>query len=329
MGYERLAQVLARVGLASRCDDDPSHRPRAQSGPPDDEPQSERRRRRVVAKYPGHTWHSTSRPYRLGPDSGCRGFHSRCLSVGRSVGGSRWRSIRFPGSAWDSPSLRSPPRPSRSSASSTEPHRDTWQAPRYVVTDKGRQFWCRSFKAWCKRRGIRPRYGRIGEPASIAIVERFIRSMKSECTRCLLVPVSLEAMRRELRLYATGTTNGARTWRSPGRRHTMSTKAARRFGGGSSRGPMASSTASSHGRRYKVRLAVSYVEGREASACHRASPRCLIVSISCVGRFLPSIGYVHSATSRVRACIELIPPNSMSSGNPSFGFHSTWTCKTQ
>jgi len=67
--------------------------------------------------------------------------------------------------------------------------------PRYVVTDKGKQFWCRSFKGWCKRRSIRPRYGRIGEPASIAIVERFIRSMKSECTRLVLVPMSLEAMR--------------------------------------------------------------------------------------------------------------------------------------
>ncbi len=74
--------------------------------------------------------------------------------------------------------------------------------PKYVITDKGKQFWCRSFKAWCKRRGIRPRYGRIGEPASIAIVERFIRSMKQECTRCLLVPLSTEAMRREVRLYA-------------------------------------------------------------------------------------------------------------------------------
>jgi len=47
-------------------------------------------------------------------------------------------------------------------------------APRYLITDKGKQFWYRSFKNWCKRRGIRPRYGRVGEPASIAIVERFI-----------------------------------------------------------------------------------------------------------------------------------------------------------
>jgi transposase InsO family protein len=70
-----------------------------------------------------------------------------------------------------------------------------------VITDKGKQFWCRSFKRWCKGRGLRPHYGRIGEPASIAIVERFVLSMKQECTRCLLVPLSLAAMRREIRLY--------------------------------------------------------------------------------------------------------------------------------
>jgi transposase InsO family protein len=81
--------------------------------------------------------------------------------------------------------------------------RNNEQAPQCVVTDKGVQFWCRSFKRWCKRRAIRPRYGAIGEPASIAIVERFIRSMKYECMRCLLVPPSLAAMRREVGLYAS------------------------------------------------------------------------------------------------------------------------------
>ena len=54
-----------------------------------------------------------------------------------------------------------------------------------------------------KRRGIRPRYGAIGQSASIAIVERFIRSMKQECTRRLLVSASMAAMRHELELYAT------------------------------------------------------------------------------------------------------------------------------
>ena len=47
--------------------------------------------------------------------------------------------------------------------------------PRYIITDKGRQFWCDAFKGWCQRRSIRPRFGAVGKQGSIAAVERFIR----------------------------------------------------------------------------------------------------------------------------------------------------------
>jgi putative transposase len=73
--------------------------------------------------------------------------------------------------------------------------------PRYVITDKGRQFWCQSFRRWCRRRGIRPRFGAAGKRGSIAVVERFIRSLKDEHTRLILVPLTLGAMRREISLY--------------------------------------------------------------------------------------------------------------------------------
>jgi hypothetical protein len=75
-------------------------------------------------------------------------------------------------------------------------------APRYIISDKGRQFWCDSFKQWCHRRAIRPRFGAVGKQGSIATVERFIRSMKNECTRRIRVPLLLDAMRRELSAYA-------------------------------------------------------------------------------------------------------------------------------
>jgi len=75
--------------------------------------------------------------------------------------------------------------------------------PKYVVSDKGSQFWCESFKAWCERRDICPRFGAVGKHGSIAIVERFIRSMKSECTRRVIVPFGLTAMRSELAFWAT------------------------------------------------------------------------------------------------------------------------------
>ncbi len=73
--------------------------------------------------------------------------------------------------------------------------------PKYVISDKGTQFWCDSFKNWCERRGIRPRFGAVQQHGSIAVIERFIRSMKNECTRRVLIPLAMEAMRRELSFY--------------------------------------------------------------------------------------------------------------------------------
>ena len=34
--------------------------------------------------------------------------------------------------------------------------------PKYLISDKGKQFWCRGFKDWCQRKGVRPRFGAIG-----------------------------------------------------------------------------------------------------------------------------------------------------------------------
>ncbi|MCP4249287.1 MAG: transposase [bacterium] len=61
-------------------------------------------------------------------------------------------------------------------------------APKYVICDKDTIFWCEEFKRWCRRKRIRPRYGAVGQHGSIALVERFIRTMKDEGTRRILVP---------------------------------------------------------------------------------------------------------------------------------------------
>jgi len=39
--------------------------------------------------------------------------------------------------------------------------------PKYIISDKGSQFWCDGFKAWCKRKGINPRFGAVGKYGSI------------------------------------------------------------------------------------------------------------------------------------------------------------------
>jgi putative transposase len=70
--------------------------------------------------------------------------------------------------------------------------------PKYIVCDKGSQFWCLAFKRWCRRRGIKPRFGAVGHYGSLAVIERFIRTMKEEGLRRILVPLNLRKMREEL-----------------------------------------------------------------------------------------------------------------------------------
>ena len=84
--------------------------------------------------------------------------------------------------------------------------------PKYIICDKGGQFWCDGFKAWCKRKDIRPRFGAVGKYGSIAIIERFIRTLKDEGLRRILVPLTLGKMRAE--------TNAIVAWYNTCRPHT-------------------------------------------------------------------------------------------------------------
>ncbi|HUT89201.1 MAG TPA: integrase core domain-containing protein, partial [Thermoguttaceae bacterium] len=74
--------------------------------------------------------------------------------------------------------------------------------PKYLVCDRGKQFWRQGFKDWCQRKEIRPRFGAVGRHGSIAVVERFIQTVKVECTRRLLVSFRAETFRQELLWFA-------------------------------------------------------------------------------------------------------------------------------
>jgi len=75
--------------------------------------------------------------------------------------------------------------------------------PGHIISDHGPQFTAEKFEAWRLRRGIQQRLGAVGRYGSIAVVERFIRSMKNECTRLLaVVPLAGAAFGRELDDYA-------------------------------------------------------------------------------------------------------------------------------
>lgn len=73
--------------------------------------------------------------------------------------------------------------------------------PKHLITDKDNIFFCDAFKKWCKRKNTRPRFGAIGKHGSIAVIERFFRTMKQECFRKIRVPFRLDAMRNESAYY--------------------------------------------------------------------------------------------------------------------------------
>ena len=81
--------------------------------------------------------------------------------------------------------------------------------PKYIICDRGKQFDSEAFRVWCKRRGIKPRYGAIGKQGSIAVVERLIRTLKENIRLWLLVPMREKEFRQELRLL-TEWYNGCR-----------------------------------------------------------------------------------------------------------------------
>ncbi len=78
---------------------------------------------------------------------------------------------------------------------------DTKVMPNHFICDKGSIFWCADFKQWCQSKAIRVRFGAVGKDGSIAVVERFIRTLKDESTRRTMVPRRREVFRNELTSY--------------------------------------------------------------------------------------------------------------------------------
>src|SRR5262249_50909306 len=87
------------------------------------------------------------------------------------------------------------------------------RAARHLGTDQGEQFHCTAFQRWCRVQGMRQRFGGVGKQGSIAVVERFLRTLKQECTRVVaVVPLLRRALCRELQLYSS--------WYNAARPHT-------------------------------------------------------------------------------------------------------------
>ena len=199
MGSERIARVFARIGLVlsastvRRMIREP-YEPLTR-----DTPAAATIPRRAVARHPGDVWHVdlTAVPTRAG-------FWVPWLPFSLPQ---RWPFCWWVGVVVDQMSrglvgfavFRALPSSERMQAVLDRAIRNQGFAPRSIVTDKGSQFKCKSYRRWCRRRGIRGLFGHLGQPTSIPIAERFIRSLKQEGFRPLaIVPMGAGAVRSEL-----------------------------------------------------------------------------------------------------------------------------------
>jgi transposase InsO family protein len=201
LGYVKIAQLLCRAGLhlgtttvrrMLRHDDAPrtSHQSRKAVG-----------KRVVVGRYPNHVWGCdlTTVPTSFG-------FWMSALPFSWPQ---RWPFCWWVAIVADQYSRRvlgfaiftQQPTSKAVRAFLARVIRSVGACPHHLVTDQGKQFRDKAFRAWCTLRGIGQRFGAIGQYGSIAVIERLIQTIKNGCTRRLLVPYAKAALHKELSLF--------------------------------------------------------------------------------------------------------------------------------
>jgi transposase InsO family protein len=216
MGKVKIAQTLARAGLhlgattVGRMLKEKHRVPH----PPADETDQATPDRVVTAKYPGHVWHVDLTAVPTGLGYWCPWFPWAlpqcwpfCWWVAVAVD-------HFSRCAMGCTAFKNQPTSEAVRAFLGRTIAKAKKTPKYIVCDRGSQFDCDGFRDWCRRKGIKPpRYGAIGQHGSIAVVERFILTLKQVLSCLLLVPYRRDAFQRELDAI-TAWYNGSRphTW---------------------------------------------------------------------------------------------------------------------
>lgn len=199
MGKVKIAQVLARAGLhlgsttVGRMLDEPTR-----SGPSEDIKQTSGT---VTADRPNHVWHIDLTTV---PMTG--GFWAPWLpfSLPQWWPHCWWVAVvmdHFSRRVMGTAIFRSQPNSIEVQKLLEGAIHQAQVSPKHLICDKGTQFCCDAFKAWCHQREITPRYGAVGRHGSIAVIERFMGTMKREATRRLLVSSRSDLFRNELQLF--------------------------------------------------------------------------------------------------------------------------------
>ena len=202
LGKVKIAQILARAGLhlgvstVGRMRREPPAQPRRPTIAP------KATTPRVVAKYPNQLWHVD-----LTVVPTMAGFWTSWLpfALPQCWPFCWWLAItvdHFSRSAFGYFLFKRQPTSEKVRQFLSRLIANVGAAPKHLVTDRGVQFTCDAFDPWCRRQGISHRKGAVGKSGSIAVVERFIRTLKDQCTRLLpVVPLARRALQHDLSLF--------------------------------------------------------------------------------------------------------------------------------
>jgi transposase InsO family protein len=151
---------------------------------------------RIVSKYPSHTWHAD---LTVVPISG--GFWTNWLPNAISQ---RWPVCWWVLNVIDHYSRRFAlfkcrPSSEKVTTALTRIMFGERIRPKHLIVDEGPEFKCEHFEnLWCKVLNILPRFGAVGKSGSIAVVERFHRTIK-EILRQITIPEDQTHFEQELR----------------------------------------------------------------------------------------------------------------------------------
>ena len=202
LGKVKIAEILARAGLhlgatsvGRILKEKPAHQPAAAPSP-------EVKRHVVTSKYPNHVWLADLTTLPIGS-----GFWVSWLPFSLPQ---CWPFCWWIGVVMDHYSRRIMGitlfwREPSSQAMRTFLGRAIHASnarPRHMITDRGPQFDCRKYGQWCRGKGIKPRFGALGQHGSIAVTERLILTLKQNLAWLPSIPLGRGVLLRHLQELA-------------------------------------------------------------------------------------------------------------------------------